>query len=41
MKSKLKRTRLEMLPPIPRLIQDVVIPDDWCQTWKKHTVLAT
>ena len=37
--SKLKRTRLRVLPPIPRSIADVDIPDPWRKTWKGHHFL--
>ena len=39
MKSKLKRTRLALLPPIPTTLQEVNLPEEWSRTWKGRRFL--
>ena len=38
-KSKLKRTKRSLVPPIPHNIRDLDIPSEWRQTWKGQRFL--
>ena len=40
LRSRLGRVRASLLPPIPQIIDDVVVEDEWAETWRGDQFLS-